>query len=137
MRPGEGNWFGDDREGKGIGSAIPNPLMGPLVPDLAHRPTMGWDSGVSLGLRPGVGVGAGASVNATFSIPIAAIGFPPKAEVPLRVVMGIVKLGLDLLTMNIAGGLRDGVGIIGALVPPAVVNGIADFVFPLPPGYTD
>ena len=98
---------------------------------------MGWDSGVTLGLRPGVGVGAGASVSATFSIPIAAIGFPPSAELPLRVATGIVKLGLDLLTLNVAGGLRDGVGIVGAFVPPAIINGIADFVFPLPPGYTD
>ncbi len=135
--PGEINLGSDDRKDKGILDNVPNPLHGPLVPDLMHRPTIGWDSGVSLGVRPGVGVAAGASANATFSIPIAAIGFPPKAELPLRVATGIVKLGLDLMTMNIAGGLRDGVGIVGALVPSAIVDGIADFVFPLPPGYTD
>ncbi len=135
--PHEWNWFGDDRPGKGIGSAIPNPLHGPLVPDLLHRPTMGWDSGISLGLRPGVGVGGNVTGNAVFSIPIGAYGFPPAVETPLRISVGLIKLGLDIMTMNIQGGLRDGVGIVGALVPPAIVNGIANFVFPLPPGYTD
>jgi hypothetical protein len=98
---------------------------------------MGWDSGIGLGLRPGVGVGGEVSGSATFSIPIGAYGFPASAELPLRVASGLVKLSADIATMNLAGGLRDGVGIVGAFVPSAIVDGVANFIFPLPPGYTD
>jgi hypothetical protein len=109
----------------------------PMVPDLLNRPTMGWDSGISIGGTAEAGAGVGAGVSASYSIPVATAAFPADAEVPLRAVSGIVKLAGDFTTGNVPGAIRDGVGLAGAFVPTEIVNAVADGVFPLPPGYTD
>jgi outer membrane protein OmpA-like peptidoglycan-associated protein len=146
-----GDWGGDDRTGHGFydphdpnspfspgsDANVLDPMNGPWVPDLLNRPTMGWDTqmGVNLGAQEGASVDA--SIGASFSFPLGAFAFPGEAVTPLRVTLGLVKVLMDVETLSVAGGLRDVAGIIGAFIPDSVVTGIANLVFPLPPGYTD
>ena len=150
LPPGHWDLGGDDRPGQGFydprqpgspfhpGDAnVLDPTNGPLVPDLLNRPTIGSDTTFGVMGLAGAGINGGAGPAVSFSFPLGAYAFPPESTVPLRVLVGMIKLNMDVATMSPAGGLRDVSGIVGAFIPDEVVNGVADFVFPLPPGYTD
>ena len=109
----------------------------PYLPDVAHgnRPTIGWDSTLSAGLGAEVGVtsmpGSGCR-----AIPLPHVNFPAQAELPLRIAFGVIKMGVDFVSVDGAGMFRDALGtftpIAEAILDEQIAEPAANMVIPRP-----
>ena len=116
-------------------------LMPGINPTTGEMPMLGWDSNLTGAL--GVGLeGEGevfAGMGAGYSFPIKEWVITPQAAMlVIRLAVALVKMGMNLATMNGTGALRDGIGAIGGLIDDLtdgqIVGPIVNWVIPMPGG---
>jgi hypothetical protein len=82
-----------------------------------------------------VDVALGGSLGVGYSVKLLEIPLSGPAKTALRILLGVVKVLLDLSTLDGIGFVRDAMGLVGGveeLVGVELVDPIVDFVIPMP-----
>ncbi len=117
----------------------PGAPFAPGTGDPGSQPTVGWDSTLGGGPSVGAGLKAGGylGVNNSYSFMLWADNFGPLTMAFARAALGMYKTGMDVMTGDFPGLMRDVVGVIGpgiAALADEVSSAVDAYEIPVPPG---